>query len=298
MALNITGHTAQARKAWSWLFEQQNDDGSWFSNYLTLDPEQPLNKFKKESNFIAYPATGAWHDYLVTREKQQAERSFPYIEKAIDLVVSWQSEEGDILWAKSEREQLAKDALITGCASTLRSLECAINLANLLNVEKSHWSEAHKQLAYTLKNKPWRFDRTWESKQRFSMDWFYPVLSGAYSESEARTKIESRWEEFYKSDLGCRCVNDHPWITIAESCELTMALIAAGEKETALKLYNNLARWQDTDGGYWTGYVYEDDAIWPEEKTSWTAAACILAADALFQITPASTLFTTPAYVG
>jgi hypothetical protein len=32
---------------------------------------------------------------------------------------------------------------------------------------------------------------------------------------------------------------------------------------------------------YWTGYVFDDDAVWPRERTSWTAAALLLAVAAL-----------------
>ncbi|MDP9389959.1 MAG: prenyltransferase, partial [Actinomycetota bacterium] len=45
------------------------------------------------------------------------------------------------------------------------------------------------------------------------------------------------------------------------------------------------------DGSYWTGFVYPDDARWPVERTTWTAAAVVLAADALSAATPASRLF-------
>jgi hypothetical protein len=48
------------------------------------------------------------------------------------------------------------------------------------------------------------------------------------------------------------------------------------------------------DGSYWTGYVYPDDARWPVERTTWTAAAVVLAADALSGASAASGLFTDP----
>jgi hypothetical protein len=39
------------------------------------------------------------------------------------------------------------------------------------------------------------------------------------------------------------------------------------------------------------GATFPDGVIWPEEKTSWTAAAVLLAYDALRNITPAGRLF-------
>jgi hypothetical protein len=39
------------------------------------------------------------------------------------------------------------------------------------------------------------------------------------------------------------------------------------------------------------GVTFPDGVIWPEERTSWTAAAVLLAHDALHDITPAGRLF-------
>jgi hypothetical protein len=47
----------------------------------------------------------------------------------------------------------------------------------------------------------------------------------------------------------------------------------------------------DEDGGYWTGYNFRDDVIWPREKTTWTTGAILLAADALTEHTGAARLF-------
>ena len=48
--------------------------------------------------------------------------------------------------------------------------------------------------------------------------------------------------------------------------------------ETIRSRYNHL---RDPDGSYWTGYVFADDARWPVERSTWTAAAVLLAVDAL-----------------
>ena len=45
------------------------------------------------------------------------------------------------------------------------------------------------------------------------------------------------------------------------------------------------------DGGYWTGYVFADEAVWPVEQTTYTAAAVVLAVDALSVTTPGSDIF-------
>jgi len=58
------------------------------------------------------------------------------------------------------------------------------------------------------------------------MDWFYPILTGVVQASAAHQRILARWETFVEEGFGCRCVSDEPWVTVAESCELTLALLA------------------------------------------------------------------------
>jgi hypothetical protein len=48
---------------------------------------------------------------------------------------------------------------------------------------------------------------------------------------------------------------------------------------------------REDDGSYWTGLVYDDGVRWPVERTTWTAATVILAADAISRTTAASGLF-------
>ena len=293
MGLTIAGDTTAAKRAFAWLAEHQNRDGSWFAKYCGDLDDGDNDRNKVETNFVAYPACGLWHYLLISGDQSFIAQYFPVIERAIDYIVTLQGPEGEIQWAQSRVESLPQDALITACSSILRSLECALHLAHHLESPKPHWRIAYHRLKEALRHKPWRFDRTWAPKTRFSMDWFYPVLAGIYSPREAQSRLASRWQEFVEPGVGCRCVSDEPWMTVAESCELTIALVAAGLHAQAEEIFRPLLRWQDKDGGFWTGYSFRDKVIWPEEKTTWTAAAVILAADALENRSAASGLFTT-----
>ena len=139
------------------------------------------------------------------------------VDKAIGFVLALQTEHGDIHWAVDGDGVPKCDALVTGCSSIYKSLECAHNIAYTLGEERPHWLDARENLGNALRHKPERFDRTWESKARYSMDWFYPVLTGVLSGKEARARISARWDEFIENKLGCRCVSDEPWVTVAES---------------------------------------------------------------------------------
>lgn len=289
MGLSIAGEFQAAEKAYQWLQTQQLDDGSWFANY---QDSKPLYCDKRETNFVAYVATGVWHHYLISRNVQFLEKTMPMVRKAMAFVLANQSPTGEIYWAVSEEGNPLKDALLTGCSSIYKSIECAINIAVTLGQEETAWRESYQCLGDTLKHHPECFDRTWESKERYSMDWFYPILAGVYSGVGAKKRIQERWDIFVRDDMGCLCVSDEPWVTVAESCELTMALLAAGEREKALTIYGWLHQWRDeSDGAYWTGYQYVEKIIWPDEKTTWTAGAILLAADAITEHTPAAKLF-------
>ncbi len=294
MGLSIGGEFEAAELAYKWLSDEQLEDGSWWEEYFETDGDatRPGKQERRETNFVAYVAVGLWHHYLITGNIEFLRQHWLMLKNAFTFVLDQQTEHGEINWAVNPDGSSKNDALLTGNSSIHKSLECGINIAVTLNEDCGEWRSARERLGHVLRHKPQRFDRHWESKARFSMDWFYPVLSGALPQADARKRLASRWDEFVESGLGCRCVSDEPWVAIAESCELTMALLAAGEHAKAVKLYSGLHQFRHHNGGYWTGYVFPDEAIWPEELTSWTAAAILLAADALTEHTPAAKLLT------
>ena len=81
--------------------------------------------------------------------------------------------------------------------------------------------------------------------------------------------------------LGVRCVSDQPWVTAAETCELVIALDACGMRSRAMEVFASVQHLRHRDGSYWTGWQFDNQAPFPRERSSWTAAAVVLAADAL-----------------
>ncbi len=288
MGLSIGGEWQAAEKAYFWLRDIQLADGSWWAAYKDGEVH---NKERRETNFVAYIATGIWHHYLISKNLEFVRAMWDCVSRAIDFVVNLQTEHGEIYWAVEDDGSPKNDALITGCSSIYKSLECAYNLSVVLDEERKDWRIAREKLGKALRSKPERFDRTWESKARYSMDWFYPILTGVLTKAESKKRIQARWPEFVVDDMGCRCVSDQPWVTVAESCELTMALLAAGEHAKAVKIYSWLHQWRYDDGSYWTGYQFVEDLLWPDERPTWTAGAILLAADALTDYSAASHIF-------
>ena len=290
MGLTVAGHHHAALKGFGWLANNQRENGAWFAAYQN---NAVADDTRAETNFVAYVATGLWHYYLATGDTAALRRFWPMLIKAMTFVLAQQAPSGEIYWAVDSQTGTSKDALVTGCSAIYKSLACACHVAAALGEDCTLWRTARHRLGDALRNKPECFDRTWESKARYSMDWFYPVLTGVISGEAAKQRINEKWDTFVEPGLGCRCVEEQPWITVAETCELIMACVVAGESQRAATLYQNIQRFQLDDGSWWTGYVFPDDAYWPDEKPTWTAGAVLLAADALFDLTPAASLFKT-----
>jgi hypothetical protein len=166
-------------------------------------------------------------------------------------------------------------------------MRCALALADYIGEPQPEWEVAVGQLGHAIVAHPDAF----EEKDRHSMDWYYPILGGALRGPAATARIERRWEDFVVTGLGIRCVDDRPWVTGAETCELVMALDAIGYRRAAREQFTAMQHLREKDGSYWTGLVFADGKRWPEERTTWTGAAMILAADALSGATPAGGLF-------
>ncbi|WP_299557266.1 prenyltransferase [uncultured Mycolicibacterium sp.] len=283
MALTAAGLIEPARAAFDWCRTTQREDGSWplqVRNGVIEDPNA-------DSNFCAYIATGVWHHVLITRDRRFAETMWPVVSKAIDFVLELQRPNGEIAWAKSAEHGPTPDALLTGCASIHHSIRCALALAGYLNEPRPEWEVAVGRLGHAIVE----HQDSFTPKDRHSMEWYYPVLGGALRGPRAHARIAERWDDFVVPGLGVRCVDDRPWVTGAETCELVMALDAIGEKRKAHEQFAAMHHLREEDGSYWTGLVFADGKRWPEERTTWTGAAVILAADALSNATAAAGIF-------
>jgi hypothetical protein len=284
MGLSAAGRLAEAERAYRWLARTQLPDGSWWSATRNGVPEDRT----RDSNLASYIAVGVYHHYLMTGEADFLRRLWPALEAGIDYAVGLQAQTGEIRWAKNGDGVIDPMALLTGSSSVYMSLKCALAVAAHLGRRRSDWETALAKLGEAIRHRPSLFNMM---KTRFSMDWYYPVLCGAVTGSEARKRIDRSWEKFVVPEWGVRCVSDRPWVTIAEGSELVLTLVAIGETERAAIVLDWLKDKRYEDGSYWMGVTFPDGVIWPEERTSWTAAAVILAHDALTEMTPAARLF-------
>lgn len=284
MGLSISGFYDEAVRAYEWLAGTQLADGSWWSGIRNGE----VIDYTKETNFSSYIAVGVFHHYLITSDKKFLRSMWPIVSRGIQYAINMQAPEGEIFWARNKDGVIDKMALLTGCSSIYMSIRCALIIAEIMGKKRPAWEEAYMLLGTAIKDKPGLFNMI---KSRFSMDWYYPVLCGAVTGEEAKKRIDKSWGKFVVPEWGVRCVSDHPWVTMAETAELVMALTAIDDLPRAKLVFSWLADKRYPDGSFWMGVTFPDGVIWPAEKTGWTAAAVLLAWDALNEITPAARLF-------
>jgi hypothetical protein len=289
MALALGGRRGEAERAYEWLVGLQRPDGAWHQYYAAgPDGSTQVEQDKLDANVCAYVAAGVWQHVLLFDDDGFAETMWPVVERAIDFVLDLQTPRGEILWARHADGTPWSFALLTGSSSMCHSLRCAIALAERLGHERPDWELSAARLAQVINHEPDAF----APKHRWAMDWYYPVLCGVTGGDAGRERLAARFDRFVDDGHGVKCVNDRPWITVAETCECALAHLAVGERATAEELFGWIAQYRHEDGRYWTGTVYPDETRFPAgERSTYTAASVVLAADALAAASPASALF-------
>ena len=288
MGLNFANEKESSKLAFEWLIKNQNTDGSWFSKY---NDSHPLEK-NKSTHFGPYISVAALHFYKIFEDKEFLEYLWPNIKLALKFSLSLQIPNGTIPWSIDENGKIEEDYLLTGSSSILKSIECGIAISKLLNDKEniSNWTQSHQSLSNAIRNPMGKFDLL-QDRKRFSMDWYYPILSGCLNDKERDYYIDKVFNDFYVEDIGVKCVIEEPWITVAETCEFIIALMISNRDEDAKKLLLDVLNICDKDNIPYMGWQYKENIFWPKEKPSWTSAAAILAADTILDFSNASDLF-------
>ena len=80
-------------------------------------------------------------------------------------------------------------------------------------------------------------------------------------------------------------------LTINENLKLAKYLSPSKTSGDAKKILEEIMRFQDNRGIFPTGYQYKLDILWPDEFSTWTNAAVIIAADCVFGISQKRNVF-------
>jgi hypothetical protein len=288
MALSACGRldpalAGAARRAYEWLRRAQRADGSFARSVVDEVVADPA----AEAHHAAYLAVGVWHEYLVTSDLAFVEVMWPSVRLAVEWTLGLQVPRGEVLWERDADGAPGTFALLSGCASVHQSLRCAVALGKLVGEPQPDWERAADRVESVVAFCPEAF----ADKSRFAMDWYYPVLGGAVRGHAAARRLNALWDTFVVPDLGVRCVADEPWVTVAETCELVLALDACGLPAAAGEVLGTVQRQRRADGSYWTGWQYVNNEPFPAECSSWTAASVVLACDALLGLSGGGGIF-------
>lgn len=274
MALTAGGRIREAELAYRWLRATQRSDGAWPASVRAGRVQDAT----LDANFCAYIAAGLWHHWLAVRDEGLVAALWPTLERAIDFALGLQVRAGWVAWARDATGRAWPGALLTSCSCIHLSLDCAISLAELTGNERPDWELSLASLADAVAARPDAF----EDKDRFSMDWYYPVLGGVLRGDRGAARIDERWDAFVVEGCGSRCVSDRPWVTAAETCELALSLDALGMTGEATSLFDWVQHLRAPNGSYWTGTTWPDGTKWPVEQTSWSSASVVLTYEALY----------------
>ena len=298
MALCLGGDKDAAANALRWPLERLEAEGTLFAVYDAQD--QSVNA-RSEPHHIGYWATALLFYCVHFGEDDLLRQLYQPLRKAVDSTLSQQLQWGAFRWASvtpnqtdaandhaAKAQALAslsehtEDALLISTSSMVHGLECAAVIAERMDDRQSsqRWLDARELAIKAICHHEALFDQTWPSKDRFAMHWYYPVLCNALGGDmqRMRSRLKERWKVFIDHGLGCRCVCDRPWVTVAETCELVMALVRVDMRQEASQLLHWLPSLSNALGVFPMGYAWDDLANWPlGSSPTWTAAAVVLA---------------------
>ena len=289
IGLGIAGFKDEFERGLAWSRLNQNSDGSWYEEYKKSNP----TKLNKQSNHAAYFATALAFHYILFQDKAFIKENWSCLLMANDFLLDMQSKSGAFIWNIDEDGEYDIDFLLTGNSSIVKSLECSIFLADEMGEfsHKDKWHEIYQSAKKCVQAPKNNFDLK-ADRSNFSMDAYYPILSGALSAEQEAMYVEKTMQRFYVDGLGVKCVSEEPWVTVAETCEFCIALVKAGHRERAIKILQEVKTISDDEQIPYMGWQFNEKIFWPFEQPSWTIAALILAEDAIYNTSKASRVFT------
>lgn len=234
-----------------------------------------------EHHHAIYLAVPLYQCLLMSNNDSYVKNHLKTLKNLVEAVLDVRDDHGCFYWAQDEKG-MCDNSLITATASIYLSLKCAINTFDYYGSETNALKKELELIKESFKNNKSRFNRDGIDRSRFSMDFYYPFLAGL---NENYQYLKDEMRKFHVESLGIKCVIEEPWVTFAESSELIIALCRANDFKMAEQIFNEITNFKDSEGILPTGYQYAEKIFWPEEKSSWTNAAYVIAADCLFDVT-------------
>ena len=245
----------------NWFFTNLNEDGLIYAEFQNEKP----SKLHYESHHAPYIIIPLIQASLIDQEQDYKKiltnEQLLKLENIFEVLDDFKDEDGYFYWAK-DSNGYSDNSLITASMSIFLSLVGKDKSFPKFNTEM--WQE--------------KFNRDGVDRSRFSMDFYYPFLAGIKNNKKEFLDL---LDNYYVKGLGVKCVAEEPWVTIAESSECVISALIHDNENIAKQIFNDIQQFQNKDGIFPTGYQYDMEIFWPEENSTWTNAAVIIAAHAL-----------------
>ena len=244
-----------------------------------------------DTNVTCYVANGVWHHYLSTGDTAFLEEFWPVSSAPSTTCSTTRRETGEIAWRGDDP---ADGALLTGSSSLHASLRCAIAIAERLGHERPDWELSLGSLAIAIAHRPDVF----LDKERWAMDWYYPILGGVLRGHAAHARVAAGWEHVRRRGprralrLGPAVGHRGRDVRVRDGARRDRR-----RHDAARELFAWVQFLRADGGGYWTGANFEGDAfdrdgeLYPVEQPTWNSAAVVLAAHTLGGAGPTAGLF-------
>ena len=275
MALDVAGLHAEAAAAYE--LAAPTSSAPTARGTTTTSPIG-VEDAKLDTNVCAYVATGVWHHWLCTGDRGLRRASCGR---------SWSGRSTGCSTCRRRGARSSGPARSTAAVGVRAAdrfvvdrplARCAVRLAELVGERPSRLGAvATSTSAEVIRTRP----RPSPHKHRWAMDWYYPVLTGVLHRRR-RAGCASRPGGRPSSCRPGRALrSDEPWVTAAETAECAIAHRPPATSATAVDLLRWTGGHREPDGAYWPASCTPQQPFPDGERTAYTAAAVILAADAL-----------------
>ena len=229
-----------------------------------------------EAHHTAYIFLPLLQKYLIDQDLDYLKSFRTEIHLIYAALRKFKREDGFYFWAQ-DKNGFSDNSLITATCSIELSRRAYNRICEIIG-DKDYLDASEAITSESLKSK--KFNRDGIDRSRFSMDAYYPLLCNCGKKTDAEKVLQ----KFYVEGMGVKCVAEEPWVTLAESSECVIALFKIGMKAEASKIFSEILKYKNSSGYFPTGYQYDLDIFWPDENSTWTNAAIIMAADCLYDI--------------
>ena len=276
-ALAILGRKDSFLKGLNWFLDNLSKDNQIFSSYKG----KKITQNYYELHHAIYFSVPLLQGFYIFEEIELLKKNFDPLKKIVEKTINSRDNYGFFYWAEKDGE-FQDNSLISATSSIYLSLKASIEIYKFLKKDTKLLEDIIKSIEQQFTGDMSRFNRDGVDRSRFSMDAYYPYLAGINLDNS--TLLDSL-SDFYVPGMGIKCVKEEPWVTFAESSEAIISLIRVGEIEFAKKIMSEIENFKNKEGIFPTGYQFSEKIFWPDERSTWTNAAYIIAKDCLYDLT-------------